>query len=267
VASKTYYDLLELAASASADEIKRAFRVQIARYHPDKVQHLGEEFQAIAATRAAELTEAYRVLSGADTRAAYDRTLASGAPAPSAAGVAPPPPAPDRVAPVPTADQEAADPKGPTPSPFTEERATRDEFIRRASMGRVRQALTAVASDYDESSVRGFDFACVPKAKLFGRSKRPRMLGRFVPCVDGPAVVDSWSQAGRWAASDEVCVLLVGSSLAAPRELATAIAAQRRKAPAKVTVIPIDARNWDAHVPTDAPAIAKDLLARLKSGG
>ena len=36
-------------AAASADEIKRAFRQQIARYHPDKVQHLGKEFQALAA--------------------------------------------------------------------------------------------------------------------------------------------------------------------------------------------------------------------------
>ena len=33
-------------------------RREIARYHPDKVQHLGPEFQEIAATRAAELTEA-----------------------------------------------------------------------------------------------------------------------------------------------------------------------------------------------------------------
>lgn len=46
---KTYYELLDVAPQASSDEIKRAFRREIARYHPDKVQHLGPEFQEIAA--------------------------------------------------------------------------------------------------------------------------------------------------------------------------------------------------------------------------
>mgnify|MGYP003906971261 CR=1 FL=1 len=53
---KDYYRLLEIAPTATADEVKRAFRLQIARYHPDKVQHLGQEFQAMAAERAADLT-------------------------------------------------------------------------------------------------------------------------------------------------------------------------------------------------------------------
>ena len=42
MAANTYYELLELTPQASADDIKRAFRAQIAKYHPDKVQHLGE---------------------------------------------------------------------------------------------------------------------------------------------------------------------------------------------------------------------------------
>lgn len=50
---KTHYELLEVVAEASADDIKRAFRREIAKYHPDKVQHLGVEFQEIAALRAA----------------------------------------------------------------------------------------------------------------------------------------------------------------------------------------------------------------------
>jgi DnaJ-class molecular chaperone len=41
VALKDYYQLLEIPSTAPADEVKRAFRLQIARYHPDKVQHLG----------------------------------------------------------------------------------------------------------------------------------------------------------------------------------------------------------------------------------
>jgi len=48
-----FYILLGLGRNASLGEIKRAFRTQIARYHPDKVQHLGKEFQEMAAGRAA----------------------------------------------------------------------------------------------------------------------------------------------------------------------------------------------------------------------
>ena len=75
---KSYYELLEIAPDSPADEIKRSFRAQIARYHPDKVQHLGREFQSMAADRAAELTEAYRILSDPARRAEYDRALAEG---------------------------------------------------------------------------------------------------------------------------------------------------------------------------------------------
>ena len=56
--SKNHYEVLEVAPTAPADEIKRAFRAQIALYHPDKVHHLGKEFQEMAAGRATALTEA-----------------------------------------------------------------------------------------------------------------------------------------------------------------------------------------------------------------
>ena len=55
MALKNYYELLEIAPNAPADEVKRAFRTQIARCHPDEVQHRGKEFQSMAADRAAEL--------------------------------------------------------------------------------------------------------------------------------------------------------------------------------------------------------------------
>src|SRR2546430_10792065 len=77
LALKNYYELLEIVSTASSDEVKRAFRAQIAKYHPDKVQHLGKEFQEMAAGRAAELTEAYRVLSNETERGDYDRILAN----------------------------------------------------------------------------------------------------------------------------------------------------------------------------------------------
>ena len=50
---KTHYELLGLTPTADADTIKKAFRREIARYHPDKVVHLGAEFQEMARSRAA----------------------------------------------------------------------------------------------------------------------------------------------------------------------------------------------------------------------
>lgn len=273
---KNYYELLEIAPTASADEVKRSFRQQIARYHPDKVQHLGKEFQAMAADRAAELTEAYHVLSDAGRRSEYDRAFAASGgqaatapPASGSADAAQKPAAGAAPAPPPPPPQTAPEVEAPKGAQFTRERATRDEYLRKATIGRFRQALAAVGGDYDRADVRGFDVACNPKSKLFARNKGPRLLGRFVTRVDAEAVADTWTRASKAAtANDDVCVFLIGSSLASVGELGKAIAEQRKKAArgAKVTIIPVDARDWEAHLPTDAPAIAKTLLARLRSG-
>jgi curved DNA-binding protein CbpA len=278
VAFKNYYDLLEIAPGSPAEEVKRSFRAQIARYHPDKVQHLGREFQSMAADRAAELTEAYRILSDPGRRAEYDQALAEAGTATTAPGASEP---------ASTQHQRAADPQPaaaapppPPPSPsgaaaaprggqFKEERATRDEFVRKATVSRLRQALNVIGADYEPSTLHGFDLALVPKSKLFGRSKNPRLLARFVSGLDREAVADAWTQASKWGdlKNDEVCVLLLGTTLAPAGELAGEIADQRRKSRgARLTLIPIDARVWDAHMPLDAPAVAKTLLARLKSG-
>jgi len=110
-----------------------------------------------------------------------------------------------------------------------------------------------------------FDLALIPKSKMFGRNKNPRLLGRYVSTVDGPAVADAMTQAGKWS-PDEICVFLLGTVLAPASELAGAIADQRKKSRAKVTLIPVDARDWGAYIPNDAPEVAKSLLTRLKRG-
>jgi curved DNA-binding protein CbpA len=267
VPQRNHYDVLEVASTAPVEEIKRAFRAQIARYHPDKVQHLGTEFQVMAAGRAAELTEAYRVLSNDAQRAEYDRVLAIAGPSPAA----PPPvasPATSRVPP----SESAAEPPPEAPrarAAYTHERASRDQYVRKATVDRIRQALAQTGSDYNESEASGFDIALVPKARLFGGGNRPRLLGRFIDPVDRTAVAEVWPLAVKLCAStkDEVCVFLLGSSVAPARELAEAIAEQRRRSrTAKVTIIPVDVRTWDAHVPVDTHLVCKDLLARLKSG-
>ena len=275
MALKNYYELLEIPPQASTEEVKRSFRAQIARYHPDKVQHLGKEFQSLAADRAAELTEAYRILSDTGRRAEYDRAFAEAgatvSPAASSApvttehqsGTADRPHEPASTPPPPFQD---ATPRGER---FTAERASSDEFVRKATLSRLRQALEAVGGGYEGSELRGFDLALVPKRKLFGSNTNPKLLARFVARLDREAVAAAWLQGLKWGDTkkDEVCVLLLGTALAPAGELAGEIAAQRRKSRgAKVTVIPVDARVWNAHMPLDAPAIAKTLLARLRSG-
>src|SRR6185503_11531570 len=96
--------MLSVARDAPADEIKKAFRREIARYHPDKVQHLGQEFQEMASGIAADLTEAYRILMDPAMRAKYNEDLfGGGAPDPAPKppprppgdpGPMPPPPPP-----------------------------------------------------------------------------------------------------------------------------------------------------------------------------
>ena len=59
---KTPYEILELSPGASQEEIKAAYRRLAGKYHPDKVQHLGEDFQKLAETRFKEIQQAYDAL-------------------------------------------------------------------------------------------------------------------------------------------------------------------------------------------------------------
>jgi molecular chaperone DnaJ len=68
VSKRDYYEILELSKSASADEIKKAYRKKAVQYHPDKNPGNKE-----AEEKFKEATEAYSVLSDADNRARYDR--------------------------------------------------------------------------------------------------------------------------------------------------------------------------------------------------
>ena len=59
MALKNYYELLEIESTASPEELKRSFRRQIARYHPDKVQHLDRDIQVFAHGKCRKIIEAY----------------------------------------------------------------------------------------------------------------------------------------------------------------------------------------------------------------
>jgi DnaJ like chaperone protein len=53
------YKILEVEASCSNDELKKAYRRMAMKYHPDKVSHLGEEFRKAADEKFKKVNEAY----------------------------------------------------------------------------------------------------------------------------------------------------------------------------------------------------------------
>ncbi len=56
------YALLDVPPSASPEEIKAAYKRAVARYHPDKVTHLGKEFQELAHKKLLAIQQAYEIL-------------------------------------------------------------------------------------------------------------------------------------------------------------------------------------------------------------
>jgi hypothetical protein len=58
------YTLLEVSPRASPEEIKAAYKRAVARYHPDKVAHLGKEFQELAHKKLLAIQQAYESLQG-----------------------------------------------------------------------------------------------------------------------------------------------------------------------------------------------------------
>jgi DnaJ like chaperone protein len=53
------YKILEVERSATNDEVKKAYRRMAVKYHPDKVHHLGPEYQKDAQEKFKKINEAY----------------------------------------------------------------------------------------------------------------------------------------------------------------------------------------------------------------
>jgi hypothetical protein len=57
------WQVLELSPDASDAEIAAAYKAQLLRYHPDRVAHLGDEFQQLAHRKTLEIQQAYTRLT------------------------------------------------------------------------------------------------------------------------------------------------------------------------------------------------------------
>jgi len=57
------YNILGVNRYASESEIKNAYRKLANKYHPDKVDHLGEEFKELAEKKFKDIQEAYQKLT------------------------------------------------------------------------------------------------------------------------------------------------------------------------------------------------------------
>lgn len=62
--TRSPYEVLGVSRTASRSEIDRAYRQLAAQYHPDKVTHLGQEFQELAHEKMIEIQRAYDQLRG-----------------------------------------------------------------------------------------------------------------------------------------------------------------------------------------------------------
>ena len=56
------YKILEIEKSSGDDEVKKAYRRMAMKYHPDKVHHLGPEYQKDAQEKFKKINEAYEVI-------------------------------------------------------------------------------------------------------------------------------------------------------------------------------------------------------------
>ena len=272
---KTHYELLGLEPTADADAIKKAFRREIARYHPDKVIHLGAEFQEMAATRAAELTVAYKTLTDPALREEYDASMSARLPPPH---VPQPPRAGSRRADAAIAAAADARRHRAAAAARRQGAASRPNapiaivILKRAIAGRVLGIVEALYGKVETPPVRGFDLAMVPVAKpRFLGAPPPRVL---VKVVDTPTPRRSPRRTpprrarGSMPASRRSWSCCLRARIAPQPELSKAndANARQRKAPdgpEEVAVVVVDTADWSCRLPPSCSAAVQKLTDQI----
>jgi hypothetical protein len=249
---KNYYDLLALDPLCSTEEIKHAFRQQIALSHPDKVSHLAREIQDLALMRTAELTEAYRILSNGQMRFAYDRQLEETA----KAGV----PA--------IANYKADKHEEPTGG------IGRGDFINKSVLARLKSAIQEILPGMPEVPIGGFEasFANRRKWNILSNEKGcTQVLVRALPLVDSQAVEDGWGKALK-AVRDidgDIYLFLAGVKLDGADKLSAAILDMQRRSRlqngTRILVVPLNVHSFSALIPNGAPEPLRAIIHALKT--
>ena len=93
--------------------------------------------------------------------------------------------APDAASEVKAHTPRPSEPEPPRPRghQFSEDRATGDAVVKKATVGRIRQALTSTFGSFDELPVRGFDLACAERVHQSGPQEGFRRIsGRRQTC-------------------------------------------------------------------------------------
>ncbi len=72
---RTHYEILQLPASATHEEVRRAYHDQARMWHPDRFSERTPADAAVAETTMRLVNEAWRVLGDNGARARYDATL------------------------------------------------------------------------------------------------------------------------------------------------------------------------------------------------
>ena len=54
------YKILEITSDSKDNDVKKAYRKMASKFHPDKVHHLGEEFQKMAEEKFKSVNDAYQ---------------------------------------------------------------------------------------------------------------------------------------------------------------------------------------------------------------
>lgn len=230
-----YYELLGVARTASFDEIKRAYRREISKYHPDRFVNADAEQQAYASERSQRLTEAYSILSDLAARSAYNR------------GQSP-----------------IANGRGPRPSSPPQQRDYQAELYDKAlahmAAGRLLQAVGAfrqlqqINPFYRNSA----ELLAQLEAQLNQRAERPpRKLGPLLIVVGVAGGIIAVA-AIAWAVGAGRSVITARQPTSAPAPIAAGATAQPALLP---TAIVPTAASPTAEPPTAAPPTAEPPTA------